>query len=87
MMFQEVFGGYIRLDQASNAYKWELYAEKDILFFVIILKKTYCTVIKKEEFFLVKRYYVLKACCAYKQQPDTLLYKAWLKFEAEWNSF
>lgn len=37
--FQSVFGGYIRLDKASDTHKWELYSEKAILEFHKYLKE------------------------------------------------
>nr|YP_007890179.1 putative site-specific DNA endonuclease [Pleodorina starrii]AFY64448.1 putative site-specific DNA endonuclease [Pleodorina starrii] len=86
IMFKEFFGGYIRLDKASNTYKWELYNANDISFFCDYLKKYPLHSHKKKRIFLIKRYYSLKACCAYKQEPNSLLYKAWRKFEEDWNN-
>jgi hypothetical protein len=78
--FREVFGGYVRLDSCSNTWKWEIYSKEAILSFCNNLKKHPLQSHKKNRIFLVKRYYSLKACRAYRQEPDSLLHKAWKKF-------
>lgn len=85
--FREVFGGVVRLDKRSNTWKWDIYSEEAILSFCNYLKKHPLQSHKKKRVFLVKRYYALKACRAYKQEPNTLLHKAWDKFEKDWRTY
>lgn len=85
--FQKIFGGSIRLDRATNTYKWDLYAEESIFEFSNYLKAYPLQSHKKNRFFLLKHFYSLKSCRAYRQETNSLLYKAWLKFKTDWNNF
>ncbi len=85
--FQNVFGGFIRLDKHSNTYKWDLYRKEAIFEFCGYLKNYPLHSHKKKRLFLIKSFYLLKSCRAYRHEPDSLVYKTWLRFETNWNTF
>lgn len=85
--FQEVFGGFIRLDKASNNYKWNIYSKEAISNFCEYLQEHPLHSHKKQQIFLVKRFYELRGYHAYKKDPNSLLFKAWVKFEKEWRIY
>lgn len=85
--FQQFFGGSIRFDKAANVSKWELYSKEEIFFFYDYIKKHPLHSAKKKRFFLLKRFYLLVSCRAYNQERGSLLNKAWLRFDEQWNTF
>lgn len=98
--FQDVFGGYIRLDKRSNTYKWEIYTKEAIQNFSEYLKKYPLHSHKRKKIFLIKRYYELRACMVNQKafskpidfeqnqkNTNSLLIKAWNQFEENWNDF
>lgn len=87
MPFQEVFGGFIRLDKASNTYKWDIYSTEAINDFYEYLQKHPLNSHKKQRIFLVKRFFELRGYRAYKEESNSLLFKAWIQFEKDWNTF
>jgi ubiquinol-cytochrome c reductase cytochrome b subunit len=86
MPFKEVFGGFCRLDKASNTYKWDIYSTEAVSDFCEYLREHPLHSRKKQRIFLVKRFYELRDCRAYKEDPNSLLFKAWVQFEKDWNT-
>lgn len=84
---QEVFGGFIRLDKATNTYKWDIYSTESVTAFCEYLQEHLLYSHKKQRIFLVKRFYELRSCRAYREDPHSLLFKAWVQFEKDWNTF
>jgi hypothetical protein len=73
--FQEVFGGIIRLDKRSNAFKWEIYTEKSILNFYYYCQKHPLHSHKKKRMFLVPRFFELRKIRAYRFDASPSLKK------------
>nr|YP_009184584.1 putative LAGLIDADG homing endonuclease [Treubaria triappendiculata]ALO62682.1 putative LAGLIDADG homing endonuclease [Treubaria triappendiculata] len=87
LSYQEFFDGFIRWDKASNTHKWDLYSKEAILFFYEYLQKHPLHSAKKKRFFLLKRFYLLVACRAYRAERDSILFRAWKRFDEKWNTF
>lgn len=85
--FQETLGGNLRFDKSANVHKWNLCSKEAINSFCTYLKNYPLLSHKKTRFFLIKRFYALKSCGAFRQEPTSLLNKAWIKFDKDWNTF
>lgn len=75
--FQEVFGGIIRLDKRSNAFKWEIYTEKSILDFYHYCQNHPLHSHKKKRMFLVPRFFELRKMRAYRFDASPSLKNTW----------
>jgi ubiquinol-cytochrome c reductase cytochrome b subunit len=85
--YKEIFGGTIRLDSNSNTHKWEISSKEAVVAFCDYLKNYPIHSHKKNRIFLIPQFLKLRSCSAYAQAPDSLLYKAWVDFETNWNDF
>lgn len=83
--FQQYFGGVVRLDKASNTYKWEIYQKEQILAFCAYAKNYPLRSHKKKRIVLVCRYFELRSLKAYTYDKNSLTYKAWCQFEKKWS--
>lgn len=86
--FKDVLGGNIYFDKAQNGYfKWSIQSKKDILYFKDNYIKNNPSRTKKiNRLLLINTYYKLKDIKAYKEDINSCLYKAWLKFNEKWNN-
>jgi ubiquinol-cytochrome c reductase cytochrome b subunit len=84
--FQQIFGGSICFDKAANIYKWDLSSKNHILNFCNYLKKYPLQSSKKKRISLIHRFFLLRQYKAFRKDIQSGLYKAWLRFEKEWNS-
>lgn len=85
--FQNIFGGFIRFDKASNTWKWDIYSQNDILNFYYYCRKFSLHSHKKRRIFLIPIFYKLRSAKAYREDSPILLKKTWLRFEQKWNTF
>jgi ubiquinol-cytochrome c reductase cytochrome b subunit len=86
--FFQRFNGNIYFDRAQNGYyKWSIQSKQDITNFLEYAKTSKFRSNKAKRFFLINEYYNLISLKAYKQDKNSSLYKAWIKFENKWNSY
>jgi ubiquinol-cytochrome c reductase cytochrome b subunit len=86
--FKIYFGGNIYFDKAQNGYyKWSVQSEENIATFVDYSKICVPRSIKLKRLFLIKEYYHLIKLKAHKASEDTILHKAWIKFNQKWNNY
>lgn len=84
--YKDIFGGNVYFDKGQNGYyKWSIQARDDIELFKHYVLKYPCLSNKKQRLFLTDKYYELKDLKAYSALPDSLLAKAWVKFNNKWN--
>ena len=83
--FSNIFRGNIYYDSAQNGYyKWSIQSEELINSFLEYTKVCPVQSIKRNRLFMIKEYYRLINLKAHKSSEDTILYKAWLKFNDKW---
>jgi len=84
--FKTFFGGAIYFDKSQNGYyKWTVQSEVNFANFLKYAKVCPPQSIKRNRLFLVKEYYRLVNLKAHKAPEDTILHKAWIKFNHKWN--
>lgn len=84
--FKEILGGNIYFDKSQNGYyKWSIQGKNDIEMFKSYILKYPSLSNKKQRLFLIDKYFVLKDLKAYSALPDSVLGKAWIKFNSKWN--
>ena len=83
--FENNFGGTIRLDKASNVYKWEIYSKKEIINFIIYIQKYPLKSVKAHRIKLVYEFLTLRQIRAYKKTSEKT-YKLWVQLEKKWTS-
>ena len=85
-LFTAFFGGSVYFDKAQNGYyKWSVQSEKGLASFLNYTKVCPPKSVKRQRLFLVKEYFRLVALKAHKAQEETVLHKAWIKFNRKWN--
>ncbi len=85
--FQEVFGGSIYYDQSKNGgYRWALNKRSEILNMLLYFHKNIPRTSKIKKIMLINTFYDLIDIKAYKIQPNSCQYKAWLTFIDKWNN-
>lgn len=83
--FSNILGGNIYYNCAQNGcYKWSIQSEELINSFLEYTKVCPVQSIKRNRLFMIKEYYRLINLKAHKSSEDTILYKAWLKFNDKW---
>jgi ubiquinol-cytochrome c reductase cytochrome b subunit len=84
--FLKFFEGAIYFDKSKNSsYKWTVQSERNVANFLKYTKLCPPQSIKRNRLFLVKEYYRLLNLKAHKAHEDTVLHKAWIKFNRKWN--
>ena len=83
--FQDIFGGNVYFDKSGYGYfKWSIQSKTDINLFLNYLKTVPSKSHKRQRLFLIPEYYDLNKMKAYNASFDSVVYKAWLKFEEKW---
>lgn len=86
LCFQRFFGGAVRLDSASNTWKWHIYSEQAVYDFYQYCKRVPLHSRKKKRMFLLPTFFQFKKVRA-SSSNDPSLKKAWALFEKNWNTF
>jgi len=83
--FKDIFGGNVYFDKSQNGYyKWSIQGRNDIKIFQSYILKCPCFSNKKQRLFLIDQYFELKDLKGYSALPDSVLGKAWVKFNNKW---
>jgi ubiquinol-cytochrome c reductase cytochrome b subunit len=82
-----ILGGNISFDKSQNGYyKWSIQGRNDIENFKAYILKYPSFSNKKQRLFLTDKYFELKDLRAYSASPESVLGKAWIKFNDKWNN-
>nr|YP_008965418.1 LAGLIDADG [Rhynchosporium secalis]AHC02428.1 LAGLIDADG [Rhynchosporium secalis] len=85
--FKNILGGNVYFDKGQNGYyKWSIQGRNDIETFKSYIFKYPSFSNKKQRLFLIEKYFELKDLKAYSASPDSILGKAWTKFNNKWNN-
>lgn len=85
--FKDILGGNIYFDKGQNGYyKWSIQGRNDIENFKSYILKYPCFSNKKQRLFLTDKYFELKDLKAYSASADSVLGKAWIKFNNKWHN-
>jgi hypothetical protein len=84
--FKNILGGNVYFDKGQNGYyKWSIQGRNDIEVFKSYIFKYPSFSNKKQRLFLIDKYFELKDLKAYSALPESILGKAWIKFNNKWN--
>ena len=85
--FKNILGGNVYFDKSQNGYyKWSIEGRNDIEIFKSYIIKYPCFSNKKQRLFLIDKYFELKDLKAYSASAESVLGKAWIKFNNKWNN-
>ena len=84
--FENILGGSTSFDKSQNGYyKWSIQGRKEIETFKSYILKYPCLSNKKQRLFLTDNFFELQDLKAYSALPESVLGKAWIKFNNKWN--
>lgn len=86
--FKDIFGGNIYFDKSQNGYfKWSININNLHMLYYQYNKICPSRSHKGKRLFLIKEFYYLYNLRAFRYDPTSSLFKAWLKFDNKWNNY
>lgn len=85
--YSDIFGGNIYYDKSQNGYyKWSINREDFHTLFFKYNNINPSKSFKGRRIFLIEEFYELYNKQAFRQDNDSLIFKAWLLFDNKWNN-